>query len=127
MIVVAIIGIIAAVAYPSYLAQMSKTRRSECSAAMISFGNAMERYFTVNSTYAGAAVPAVFRATCPADGAAATYNLTIQAAGASTFELRAAPTGPQAGDKCGTLTLTNRGLKGVVGANAGITWQNCWS
>lgn len=135
MIVVAIVGIIAAIAYPSYQEQMRKTRRADCSGALAGLGNAMQRFFTVNSTYLGAAVgganngaPAVFLATCPSDGGTPTYNLSIQVpAAGSTFTLQAVPIGVQAADKCGTLTLSNTGLKGVTGQNAGITWQDCWS
>lgn len=133
MIAVAIVAIIAGVAYPSYLEQVRKTRRSDCSGALASLGSAMERHFTMNSTYLGAAAggantgaPANFAASCPVDGGTPTYNLTIQAATASTYTLQAAPTGPQAGDKCGNFTLTNTGLKGVSGAAAGVTWEQCW-
>ena len=99
MIVVAIIAIIAAVAYPSYLEQVRKSRRSDCSGALASLGSAMERHFTVNSSYLGAAAggantgaPAIFATSCPVDGGEATYNLTIQAATATTYTLQAAPT-----------------------------------
>ncbi|MGB5332283.1 MAG: type IV pilin protein [Woeseiaceae bacterium] len=133
MIVVAIVGVIAAIAYPSYQEQMRKTRRADCSGALASFGNAMERYYTVNNTYGGAAAggadtgaPAIFATTCPIDGGAATYNLTIQAANGSTFEVRAAPIGVQANDKCGTLTLTNTGRKNITGAATGMTPEKCW-
>lgn len=133
MIVVAIVGIIAAFAYPSYLEQVRKTHRADCSGAIVSLGNAMERFFTVNSTYLGAAAggantgaPVISGTTCPSDGSVATYNLTIQAATGSTYTLQAVPTGRQADDKCGTLTLTNTGLKGITGQAAGTTWQDCW-
>lgn len=131
LVVIAIIGLIAAIAYPSYQEQVRKTRRADCSGALASFGNAMERFFTVNGTYVGAGptvpgAPAIFPTTCPIDGGAATYDLTIQAATASTFTIHAAPTGVQTGDKCGTLTLNNRGVKGVTGMDAGVTWQKCW-
>ena len=46
MIVVAIVGILAAFAYPSYLEQMRQTRRADCSGALASLGSAMERFFT---------------------------------------------------------------------------------
>lgn len=134
MIVVVIVGIIASIAYPSYQQQVQKTRRADCSGALTGLGNAMERYFTVNSSYLGAAAagantgaPAVYPASCPIDGGDATYNLTIQAATASTYTIRATPIGLQADDKCGTLTLTNTGLKGVTGQASGVTWQDCWS
>ena len=133
MVVVGIVGIIAAIAYPSYTEQVRKSRRAECLGAVTSLGSSMERFFTVNNTYRGAAAggadtgaPAIYTTTCPVDGGTATYNLTISAATASTYTVQAAPTGPQASDKCGTLTLTNTGLKGVTGASSGVTWQDCW-
>lgn len=133
MIVVAIVGIIAAIAYPSYTEQVRKSRRADCAGAVTSLSSAMERFYTVNNTYLGAADgggntgdPAVFTTTCPVDGGNATYNLTISAATASTYTVQAAPTGAQANDKCGTLTLTNTGLKGVTSASTGVTWQDCW-
>lgn len=133
MIVVVIVGIIAAFAYPSYQEQVRKTRRSDCSGALVSLGNAMERFYTVNNTYLGAAAggantgaPAIFSTACPVDGGNPTYNLTILAATASTYSVQAAPTGPQAGDQCGSFTMTNTGLKGVTGASTGVVWQDCW-
>lgn len=133
MVAVAIVAIIAAIAYPTYQEQIRKTRRADCSGALVSLGNAMERFYTVNSTYLGAAAggantgaPAVFSPVCPVDGGDTTYDLSIQAASATTYTLQAVPAGPQVGDKCGTFTLTNRGLKGVTGAATGVTWQDCW-
>jgi len=133
LVVVAIIGIIAAIAYPSYQESVRKSRRAECAGALAGLGNAMERFFTVNSTYLGAAAggantgaPAIFAVSCPTDGGAPTYNITISAATGSTYALQAAPAGPQAGDKCGNLTLSNTGLKGITGQSAGITWDDCW-
>lgn len=134
MIVIVIIGIIASVAYPSYLNNVRDTRRADCAAALVGLGNAMERFYSVNGTYRGAAAggadtgaPASFvSTTCPIDGGDPTYNLTIETATDSIYALRATPTGAQAQDDCGALSLTNRGLKGVVGADAGLTWQDCW-
>lgn len=133
MIVVAIIGIIAAFAYPSYLEQIQSTRRADCSGALVGLGNAMERHYSISGSYLGAAAagadtgaPGIYAVNCPVDGGEATYNITIAAAAASTYTLNAAPTGAQTGDKCGTLTLTNTGVKGVATASAGVTWQQCW-
>jgi type IV pilus assembly protein PilE len=133
LVVVAIIGILAAIAYPSYQESVRKSRRAECSGALAGLGNAMERFFTVNSTYLGAAAgggntgaPAIYPVSCPIDGDVATYNITISAATGSTYSLLAAPIGPQAGDKCGSLTLSNTGLKGVTGQSAGVIWNECW-
>ena len=134
MIVVAIVGILASIAYPSYQEQVRKGNRAECTGALISLASAMERYFTTNSTYLGAATggantgaPAAttFQTTqCPVDGGAATYNLTISAATATTYTLQATPTGVMSGDsKCGNLTLDNRGVKGKTGSES---VDYCW-
>ena len=70
--------------------------------------------------------PAIFPTACPVDGNTPAYNLTISAATASTYTLQAAPTGGQAGDECGNLTLTNTGVKSVSSAASGVTWDECW-
>ncbi|MEL7187511.1 MAG: type IV pilin protein [Pseudomonadota bacterium] len=133
MIVVAIIAIIASVAYPSYLEQVRSTKRADCSGGLVSLANSMERHYSINGSYLGAAAggantgaPGIFAASCPIDGGTATYNLTIQAATVSTYTLHAAPVGDQANDKCGTLAITNTGAKSVIGAASGKTWQDCW-
>ncbi len=127
MIVVAIIGILASIAYPSYMDSVRKSRRGDCAGALAGLANAMERYFTVNNTYVGAAVGAGgIPGQCPVDGGTATYNLEISAQAASTYTIQAVPTGAQANDKCGTLTLTNTGVKDISGAESGLTWEDCW-
>jgi type IV pilus assembly protein PilE len=133
MIVVAIIGILAAIAYPSYQDSVRKSRRADAKAALLGFSNAMERHFTVSNTYEGAAAggtdtgtPAatIYPAEAPIDGGTKYYDLTINAAGGSSFTLWAAPKGAQASDPCGTLTLTHTGAKNVSGAS--YTKDQCW-
>lgn len=127
MITVAIIGILAAIAYPSYQEQVRASRRGDCAGALAGMANAMERHFTTNNTYVGAAVGAGgIPDQCPVDGGTATYNLEIADADASSYTVQAVPTGAQADDKCGTLTLDSTGVKGISGAEAGLDWEDCW-
>ncbi len=133
MIALAVVAILSAIAYPSYVDQLRQSRRADSAAALVSLAQAMERYYTVNGTYRGAAAsgndtgaPRIFATTSPTDGGDAFYNLTISAATVSTFTVQASPTGAQAGDECGSFTLTNNGRKNVAGADAGVTWDDCW-
>jgi type IV pilus assembly protein PilE len=109
MIVVAIIAILAAIAYPSYQDSVRKTKRADGKAAIVELANFMERFFTENNTYVGAAEPA--------DITSDNYAVTISAQSATAYTLQAAPFGPQTADTCGTMTLTSTN----VGNPA-----NCW-
>ena len=128
MIVVAIAGILAAIAYPSYQEQVKKSRRADCQGVLTGLANAMERYFTVSNTYVGATLGAggIYPNQCPIDGNTAYYTLAIPTATATGFTLQAVPIGAQVGDRCGTLTLDSTGQEGVTGAATGLTWQDCW-
>lgn len=101
MIVVAIIGILAAVSYPAYQEYVKDSRRADAKTALVAFAAAMERHNTQNNSYLGAAqsgdtgAPAVFSTTAPVGSARAYYNLTIEEATASTYTLRATPIGVQ--------------------------------
>jgi type IV pilus assembly protein PilE len=142
MIVVAIIAILAAIAYPSYMDQVRKSRRADAEGALMGFAGAMERHFTQTGGYCdaggagganscgGAAndtgSPSIYATQSPLDGDTKYYDLTINAATATTYTLHATPTGSQAIDHCGTLTLANTGQKGITGQDVGYAWQDCW-
>lgn len=65
MIVVAIIGILAAVAYPSYIDSVRKGKRAEARAAVMNMLQQQERYMTQNNTYLVVARGATTSATIP--------------------------------------------------------------
>ena len=51
MIVVAVVGILASVAYPAYKSQVEQTRRSTAQADLLELSSFMERWYTENFTY----------------------------------------------------------------------------
>ncbi len=127
MIAVAIIGIIAAIAYPSYEESVAKARRSDAQGGLAGLATVLERFYTVNNTYKGAGnggdtdsppLPTLYPSQTPLDGATKFYNLTLSAT-TTTYTLRATPINGQVGDRCGNMTLTNAGVK-----SAGD--ENCW-
>ncbi|HEB63261.1 MAG TPA: prepilin-type N-terminal cleavage/methylation domain-containing protein [Gammaproteobacteria bacterium] len=119
LVAIAIIGILAGVAYPSYVDSVKKSHRADAQGGLMDFAAAMARYQSQNLTYVGAAptvpgtpAPATFAAQIPVHSNKKTYNLTIQAVTASTYTLRATPIsgGPQDGD--GYLELSSDGKRG---------------
>lgn len=120
MIAIAVVGILAAIAMPSYTQYILRANRTEAKAILMESAQYMERYFTTNNTYVGAAV---LSAVSPkgATGSAIKYNISFSAGPtASAFTLQAETAGSQDNDTtCGDLTLSNTGARSP--ATAG-----CW-
>ena len=124
MIVCAIVAILAAIAYPSYQSSVQKSRRAEAKTALLGVAAQMERWSTEKSSYAGATLGASAPAVFANRSENSYYNLSLANLTATTYTARAAPTGAQTGDPCGTLTYTEQGIKSVTGG----TWTTaqCW-
>ncbi|EED35040.1 methylation site containing protein [Luminiphilus syltensis NOR5-1B] len=110
LIAVAIVGILAAVAIPSYRAQIQESRRSAGQTALLEAAQLAERQFTTTNAYTGTDISGVD---------VEFYTLTLPTLTATTYTVSAAPTGPQATDPCGTMTVTHTGAR-----TAGAT--DCW-
>ena len=117
LIVVAIIGILSSIAYPSYTEYVRKGHRAKAMAGLLQAAQWMERAATATGTYPVTAnFPANLK-TVEGDR----YDIAAVSDGA-TFTLTATPKGAQSGDKCGNFTLTNTGAKGVSKS----TVADCW-
>ena len=134
MVVVAVVAILAAIAFPFYNEHVRRARRADAQGALAGLAIAMERHYTERtpSAYTGAASggadtgpPAIYPTQAPLGGANKYYNLTIQSASATAFEVRAIPKNAQAGDRCGTLTLDSAGQRDVTGGSM-TDWTKCW-
>ena len=118
MIVVAIIGILAAIALPSYRIYIERGDRASARAAMLEAQQFMERYYATNNTFVGAALPARFLSV---PTPSPTYNIAVGTLAANTFTLTATPI--RTVSMCSTLTLTHTGEKGFSGPGS---VADCW-
>jgi len=121
MIVVAIVGILAAIAYPSYQEYVRKTKRTDAQADMMELANRLQRYKIANFTFlkvdssnANNMIPIDLSdighsGTLPQSGGDTLYTLVLSNVTAGTWMLTATPTGAQIGD--GYLVLNSQGQK----------------
>ncbi len=130
MIVVALIAIMASIAYPSFTGHALRAKRADAKAALLENAQFLERNYSETNRYnlkpdgnalANADLP---YQSAPRDTSNVAYALSFQGGGpaANSFTLQAVPQGNQTGDGCGTLTLTQAGAKG---ASAGSV-DTCW-
>lgn len=143
MIVVAIIGILAGIAYPLYAAQIAKGRRADAQATLLAAQQWMERFYSENYAYnrtVGSAPVAVTDASqfggrfnnVPHEGGQAYYTITLTdsdgngAPSASAYLITATRTGVMAKDDCGNFTINHLGVKNIVDAKDGKTAADCW-
>ena len=122
MIVVAIIGILAGIAYPSYQDSVRKSRRAEAHTDLFALQLAMEKARGNCATYAtgfgsGGCTSNQVNYTANSNY----YTLSITGASASAYTLVATATGAQASDTdCAEITLARNGTQG------GTSGAACW-
>jgi len=116
IIVAMIIGIIAAIAYPSYTDYLKESRRSDCMGVLTEAAQSLQRYYTENLSFSGATLDSNLTA-CPIEGTPKYYSVSLSVSGNSYFKITATAQGDQADD--GNLTLDSNDNK---------TWasRSCW-
>ncbi len=134
MIVVLVIGVLAAIAYPSYQDSLVKSRRADAKAALLELSVFMERLYTTTGCYnpgatdkvcgdANDAAPTLPFLVAPKSGKA-NYDLTVDVTTpVGGFTLTATPKTTTPDSQCGNLSLTNMGVKTESGTG---TVADCW-
>lgn len=132
LVTVAIVAILAAIAYPSYSAQIMKSRRADGREMLLRVAAAQERFYTTRNAYTNTLSELGINS---GDSESRYYVITSAAgpvaaggtppATQQTYVLTATPQGAQAADKCVNLTLSNAGERDYSGPHPS-TNGNCW-
>ncbi len=126
MIAVAILGIIAAIAIPSYSAYMNKTRRVDAVTLLSEIAGEQQRFFTENNRYATDLTEMGYPDAAE-ESENGYYSVSVSASTRSSYTLIAEPVAGAAQENdtdCGSFTITSTGIKGVEGAAKPA--DQCW-
>lgn len=120
MIVIAIIGIVITIGYPSLTEYVKKGRRAEVAGLLSEQAQILERFYSNSKT-------SVYTGATGLSGGNDYYTIVPTLAD-QTFKLTATRKvgSAMATDKCGDFTITNTGGRGMENAAAGLTTKDCW-
>lgn len=118
MIVVAILGILASIVYPSYLDYVLRGNRSEGKALLLDAAARQERYYAQNNTYASSVGQLGYTS---ADSQNNLYTLSIPSSSATSYSLLV--TTKKSDSKCGNLGIDQAGTRTKTGSSS---LSDCW-
>lgn len=121
LIVLAITGILAAVAYPNYTEYVKRAHRSDIAGLLTDTAQQLERFYSRNGQYSDVVGPPAV--TLEIAGGNGVYVMTAERE-AQTFELVAMPVvgGVMDGDRCSGFVTDSVGRRGNLGAEG----EGCW-
>lgn len=121
MIVVVVLGILTAIAYPSYRQYVAKAKRNEAKACLLQIATMQERFYLQNNTYTADMTNLGFPSS-PFVTDSNSYNCAIAAASPATFSATATYLNADAeAGKCATFSIDGRGLK------TSTPYADCWT
>ena len=121
MIVVVIISILAAIAYPNYQEFTARAKRNEARAALLRLATNQERFYLNNNSFTNDLTALSFATTPTAVTETGYYRIQVTAANPSNFTATATYLhGGSEANRCLTFTITGRGVKSS-GPDG-----NCW-
>lgn len=121
MIVVVVISILAAIAYPNYQEFTARAKRNEAKAALLMLATNQERFYLNNNTFTSDLTQLGFGATPTAITENDYYTITVTASSASNFTATATYRfGEPEKSRCEVFTIDGRGSK------TSTPYTDCW-
>ncbi len=122
MIVVIVLGILAAVAYPNYRDAAARAKRNEAKAALLQIATNQERFYLNNNTYTTDMTQLGFAGAGNVVSESGSYRINVDAADANNFTATATylNAGNEAG-RCATFQIDGRGTK------TSAPLADCWT
>ncbi|MEX0731362.1 MAG: type IV pilin protein [Aquisalimonadaceae bacterium] len=120
MIVVVIIGVLAAIAYPGYQRQVEQSRRTDAHTVLTRAAQRLERCYTATTSYQN----------CITGNKVASdnglYAVNVDTPTPNAFALTAVRIAASAHDTCNNLTLNHLGVRGARGGTEPVDVKACW-
>ena len=129
IVVLVILGVLSAIAIPSYSRYLVDSRRIDAKTSLADLAARLEQHYTETNDYSSATIATGDAVTDIMDTASTSeghYTLSISAATAGTYTIKATRVsdGLQSGDgTCGDFTLNSIGVQGITGSGAA---DDCW-
>ena len=132
LIALAIVGILSAIAIPSYFSYIERANRADAKATLMDATQFMQRFYSLHNSYSTqrdgrtrVALPAALQRS-PRNGAAL-YDISVESQD-NSYTLRAVPRNKA--DPCGTLTLNSLGVRAndtrAVTGKQKLPAETCW-
>jgi len=128
MVTVAIVGILASIAYPSYRSYVLRTHRTDAVRALTQAAQILQRCYSQTYSFAGCGpIPATAPASTPSVNGDYALSSTLTAGPPQTFMLTAVPVGAQAVDTtCAQFSLNQTGQQLAKDSSNNDQSTTCW-
>lgn len=124
MIAVVVLGVIMAIAIPSYRNSVTKSHRSEAIQALTQYQTILERCYAANLTYVYTAANCPAMLTAAVNSAHGYYSINVSNVAATTYTFTATAQNGQAGDaKCTSLTIDQTNTRTSAPSNDPTCWN----
>jgi type IV pilus assembly protein PilE len=129
LVAVAMVGVLLAIALPSFFEQLARARRADVQAALLEDAGYMQHYYSAHNAYTDTPAPQLPSTRTPRTGAASyAISVSVPVSDPTSFVLTAVRSGAMSSDPCGDFTYDNLGQRDLVAGTyaAGRDALRCW-